>query len=374
MVTTPPEAPVTLSSVLTSSRISRRDAELLVTFVLQQDHAFLLAHPELELSPAQAHRLDTLITRRALGEPLQYLTGTQEFYGLPMLVTPAVLIPRPETEHLVEAVLLWATPSNDEPTLRIIDIGTGSGAIAIALATHLGGADFTALDISPAALDHRRARTRAHTSAPHRIQFLTSDLLSALAPEIATGVRFDAVVANPPYVPVADMPHTAAAEVRDHEPHTALFAPTSPHTHADGLDIYRRLIPEAHAAPASRQGLLALEFGYGQRDAVALAPRRAGTTFASSTTYQGIPRIALAIRSLALCRPHRNDGHTSSALCEFTIISLRTVPTTPIHTTSTSSDSTSPTPQFVAIAPPRHRQPHAHPRIRSDQHTRPRQG
>lgn len=279
---------MTLRDVLNSlpSGLDRRDAELLVAHVIGRDRTFLLAHPETPLDPEVLKRMQALIERRVAGEPLQYLLGTQEFYGLEMRVTPAVLIPRRETEHLIEAVELWATRFHDERTLQIADVGTGSGAIAIALATHLAGCELTAIDLSPDALAIARENAERHACSD-RIRFLHGDLLGPVAEQVREGFRFDAIVSNPPYVPAGDAA-TMQPEVVQHEPHTALFAG------ADGLDIYRRLIPQALEAITSC-GLLAMEFGYGQRDALAeLLSGWNDVRFVDD--YQGIPRIVLAIR------------------------------------------------------------------------------
>jgi len=157
---------------------ARRDAELLLLHTLQIPRVTLLAHPTRELTAEQQAAYANTIRRRLNHEPIQYITGQQEFYGILLKVTPAVLIPRPETELLVEAALNLL-PTNQP--LKIADIGTGSGAIAIALAVHLPDADVTALDISPIALAIAAANAREHSVA-HRIRFLQSDLLSALNP------------------------------------------------------------------------------------------------------------------------------------------------------------------------------------------------
>jgi release factor glutamine methyltransferase len=280
---------MTLRQVLTlaSTHIARRDAELLLAHTLEIDRTHLLAHPEDELTPAQQISFETLIQRRAAHEPLQHLTGQQEFYGLNLRVTPDTLIPRPETELLVEAVLVWATALDTTRTLRILDIGTGSGAIAIALATHLAAADITATDISPAALAVAEENASAHHCAD-RIHFLQSDLLEALTRERNLNAQpFDAIVSNPPYIPTTDAP-TMQPEVIHHEPHTALFAGP------DGLDIYRRLIPQAQAALAPN-GLLALEFGFGQSEAI-WQLLTGWHDIRITDDYAGIPRIAVATR------------------------------------------------------------------------------
>jgi len=255
------------------------DASTLLQHFLGIDRATLIAHPERSLTRDQLAGYQLLITRRLRFEPIQYILGETEFYGLRLKVSPAVLIPRPETELLVEAVL-HRLP-HDQP-LHLADIGTGSGAIAIALANSLPTAHVTALDLSPDAL--AIARENAHTHAiADRITFLESDLLAALP----TRTKLDAIVSNPPYVPLADSP-TLHPQVRDYEPSLALFAgPT-------GLDLYRRLIPQAfrHLHPG---GLLALEIGFGQRDALAsLLSNWHSVAFLPD--LQGIPRVTLAVR------------------------------------------------------------------------------
>ncbi len=210
----------------------RRDAELLLLHIVQRDRAFLLTHPDSALSADQVEQYDEWLRRRAAHEPIQYILGEQEFYGLTFVVTPDVLIPRPETEHLVEALL--ARVPHDQP-LRVADVGTGSGAIAIALAQALPQAEVTALDISVAALAVARGNAEAHRVAD-RVRFLNSDLLSAVA-----GESFDAIVSNPPYVAEVDW-GSLEPQVRDYEPATALFAGPS------GLDVYERLIPQAQDA------------------------------------------------------------------------------------------------------------------------------
>jgi release factor glutamine methyltransferase len=260
-----------------------RDAELLLLDTLRLTRAQFLANPTRELTSAELSLYLEAIARRSHHEPIQYITGRQEFYGISLRVTSAVLIPRPETEHLVESVLQRIP--HDFPT-TIIDVGTGSGAIAIALAAHLPLATITALDVSPKALAVARANAEANDNAgagsvAARIHFLESNLLSAIPPT----QRFDAIVSNPPYVATADH-FTLHPEVRDHEPSTALFAGH------DGLDIYRLLIPQAHAI-LKPTGLLAMEIGQGQHEAVAgLLANWEEVTFIND--LQQIPRVALA--------------------------------------------------------------------------------
>lgn len=257
-----------------------RDAELLLLHTLNAPRTLLFTSPEQPLTAAELAGYEGLIDRRMRGEPIQYITGRQEFYGLSLRVTPAVLIPRPETELLVEAVL--ARLPNDR-VLRIVDVGTGSGAIAIALACRLPSAEIAAIDLSIAALDIARENAAEHRVS-ERIRFLRSDLLGALADEDA----FDAIVSNPPYVADGDR-DSLHPQVREYEPASALFAGPQ------GLDIYRHLLPQAWAA-LRPDGLLALEIGYGQRDALEqLLSGWEGVEFLDD--LRGIPRVALGSKA-----------------------------------------------------------------------------
>jgi release factor glutamine methyltransferase len=259
---------------------ARRDAETLLLHLIQRDRAFLIAHPEEALSAEGVVRYYALVERRASGEPLQYITGEQEFYGLPFHVNHNVLIPRPETEGLVERVLELAA-GFARP--HIVDVGTGSGAIAVTLAAKLPEATVTAIDISDAAL--AVARTNAERNGvADRIRFTQGDLLAPFA-----AGSFEIVVSNPPYVPEADRA-MLAVEVRDHEPPMALFAGE------DGLAIYRRLIPAAHAVLVSG-GWLALEIGCGQAEAMEPLLSASGFVEVGFTAdLQGILRVAAAQR------------------------------------------------------------------------------
>jgi release factor glutamine methyltransferase len=220
---------------LTSARVPspRMNAELLIMFTLDCDRAYLFAHPERELTPDEILRYDEALARRAAGVPAQYITGHQEFWGLDFIVSPSVLIPRPETEHVVEAVLELAKLDGRSPhSLRIVDVGTGSGAIALALASELPAAEIHATDISPEALDVARANA-ARLELTSRIEFHRGDLLGGFSP-----AAFDFVVSNPPYVGEAEE-DSVQLEVRKFEPRSAVFAgPT-------GLEVIERLIPQA---------------------------------------------------------------------------------------------------------------------------------
>jgi release factor glutamine methyltransferase len=258
---------------------ARRDAETLLLHLIQRDRTFMIANPLANLSAEGAVRYYALVERRLAGEPIQYITGETEFYGLPFRVNRNVLIPRPETEHLVEKVLALAA---DFKKPRIVDVGTGSGAIAVALAHKLPGARISAIDISAPALAIARGNAERNGVAD-RIRFLRGNLLEPVA-----GEQFEIVVSNPPYVAESDRA-SLAVEVRDYEPELALYA-------GDGLGFFRRLIPDALAALVSG-GFLALEIGYGQDSAVAGLLAESGfeqIDFAAD--LQGIPRVATASR------------------------------------------------------------------------------
>lgn len=259
---------------------AQRDAELLLLHVLHIDRATLLAHPDRMLTAEQLAAYQAVIQRRLGSEPIQYITGEQEFFGLLLKVTPATLIPRPETEHLVEAVL-ERVPHDRQ--IDILDVGTGTGAIALALAANLPQARLTAVDLSAAALAVARENASTHYLDRH-IRFFWSDLLATLPPE-KQDAAFDAIVSNPPYIPETDRAELHP-QVRDHEPAEALFAGTT------GLDIYRRLIPQAHLALKPR-GLLALEIGHGQSEALSgLLQGWQNVTLMAD--LQQIPRVILA--------------------------------------------------------------------------------
>jgi len=255
------------------------DATLLLLHSLGIDRAASIAHPERTLSREEQAALERMIERRLRFEPMQYIVGTQEFFGLAIRVTPAVLIPRPETEILVEAVL--ARLPNDV-ALQIADVGTGSGAIAIALAHALPNAFVTAIDLSAKSLAVARENAILN-SVEERIRWLESDLLQAIADE----PPFDAIISNPPYVSIAEAVNLHR-QVRDYEPAQALFAGST------GLEAYERLIPQAFTL-LKPNGLLALEIGHGQRDAIA-ALLSGWREIEFVPDLQQIPRVAMARR------------------------------------------------------------------------------
>jgi release factor glutamine methyltransferase len=274
---------------------SRLHAEVLIFHVLHCDRAHLFAHPERELTSAELLQYEQLVARRAAGEPLQYLTGHQEFWKADFLVTPAVLIPRPETEHLIEAVLDLvrqfsltlsgnaALPVADARRLKIVDVGTGSGAIAITLARELPQAEVHAVDLSPEALQIARlnAERLVTENLGARVHFAQSDVLAS----IVRDASFDFVVSNPPYVGTNEADKVQEV-VKHYEPPMAVFAGD------DGLDVIRRLIPQSWEALRSG-GWLLIEIGYTQSEAVrALLP--GWHSVHTVADLAGIPRVIAA--------------------------------------------------------------------------------
>jgi release factor glutamine methyltransferase len=255
------------------------DARTLLQHALKKNQSWLHAHSNETLDEPILSIYNSFIERRKQHEPIQYITGEQEFYGIPIRVTPAVLIPRPETEHLVEEALLILEklPAGT----RLLDIGTGSGAIVIPIALSSPATRITAVDISQDALQVAQANLAAH-NLTHRIRLLQSDLFSEIA-----GEEFEIILSNPPYVAEADR-KLLAEQVRNYEPQQALFAG------ADGLDIYRKLIP-ASAAALSTGGYLLLEIGAGQSDAIRnLFEQSNLTNIRFVVDLQQIPRVAIA--------------------------------------------------------------------------------
>jgi release factor glutamine methyltransferase len=260
-----------------TSRNPRRDAEVLLAHVLGCDQVALLTHPERLLSSAESDQLETFLNRRLASEPMQYITGSQEFFGLLVEVTPDVLIPRPETEHLVEAALEHI----GREAVRIVDVGTGSGAIAVSLAHARPLAHVTAVDLSPASLEVARRNAHRH-GVLERVTFLRSNLLAAV-----DGADFDVVVSNPPYIAEGEV---LEPQVSNYEPHPALYAgPT-------GLEVYERLIPEARKV-LKPGGWLLLEIGFGQQPAVEVL-LRGWRSVSVVHDLQGIPRVVQAMKGI----------------------------------------------------------------------------
>ena len=267
---------------LTAARVPspRMNAELLLRFTLDCDRAYLYAHPERELTTEEQTRYEEALAQRARGIPAQYITGHQEFWGMDFIVNPAVLIPRPETEHVIETVLQLVNGGRaSSPGMRIVDVGTGSGCIALALAKELPEAEVHATDISPAALEVARANAARH-QLENRIQFHETDLLQCLE-----RARLDFVVSNPPYVGESEQDQVQLG-VRKFEPRKAVFAgPT-------GLEVIERLIPQAQAA-LKPGGWLVMEISGTIAQGV---KRLLGRWNAVQVTndLQGIPRVASA--------------------------------------------------------------------------------
>jgi release factor glutamine methyltransferase len=229
----------------------RLNAELLLMFTLGCDRAYLFAHPERELTAEEESRYEAALAERSRGVPAQYITGHQEFWGMDFIVTPAVLIPRPETEHVIEAVLgLQASGTGRQAAgqertsglgfqtaaaeIRIVDVGTGSGCIALALAKELPHAEIHATDISPDALEIARANAARH-QLERRVHFHRADLLEGLKG------AFDFVVSNPPYVGESEEDQVQL-EVRKFEPRSAVFAGPR------GTEVISRLLRQAYEA------------------------------------------------------------------------------------------------------------------------------
>ena len=258
---------------------ARLEARLLLAQALDDvSHAWLITHQDDALTPACEAAFEALLQRRLAGEPLAYVLGQREFYGLKLAVTPATLIPRPDTETLVEAALERMPP--DLP-LAVLDLGTGSGAIALAIAAQRSLARVLAVDQSSEAL--QVARGNAERLGLDRVEFRLGDWFSPIGEQ-----RFDLIVANPPYI-AGDDPHLSQGDLR-HEPRSALVAAE------DGLEDIRRIVK---AAPAHLDagGWLMLEHGYDQADAVADLLERAGfRQIGHRTDLAGIRRVTLGMK------------------------------------------------------------------------------
>lgn len=305
----------------------RLNAELLLQFVLGRERAYLYAHPERELTAEEQTEYNEVIAQRARGCPTQYITGHQEFWGLDLLVSPTVLIPRPETEHVVETVLELVKdyyaehqhhmePGNEDAALcaeidsgriKIVDVGVGSGCIALALASELPQAEVHGCDISDEALEMARVNA-ARLGLGSNVLFRKSNLLEvymaqsaslsvspatagtaalASAPVSGDG-HFDFVVSNPPYVGESEW-QSVQKQVRDFEPRIAVFCGT------DGMDVYRQLVPQARKA-LRPGGWLVMEIGYSSEEKVKhlLAADGGWENVGVTPDLQGIPRVVAA--------------------------------------------------------------------------------
>ena len=258
------------------------DAEVLARAAAGWDRASYLARRDEPAVADVAERLESYVRRREAREPVAYILGTREFWGLDFLVTPAVLIPRPETEFIVQAAL--ARLADRTRPWRIADVGTGSGCLAVALAVELSHARVTAIDISPDALDVARANAERH-GVGGRVTLMRSSLLDAVEGP------FDLIVANPPYVPRAHQP-TLSPDVRDHEPDVALYGGGD-----DGLDEVRALVAQAPSRLVPG-GWLQMEFGFAQGDAVRAAAAAVSglETVEVLCDLQGLERTLVARR------------------------------------------------------------------------------
>jgi release factor glutamine methyltransferase len=282
------------------------NAEILLMFMVGCDRAYLYGHPERELTREEQSSYEEALAQRSQGIPAQYITGHQEFWGMDLIVSPAVLIPRPETEHVIEKVLelvrdnrRWtgespvapnpeqtivegraSSPAKHEPSqqIRIADVGTGSGCIAVALAKELPQAEIHATEISPAALEVARANAARHQLA-NRIHFHETDLLTGVEKD-----AFDFVVSNPPYVGESEA-DSVQLEVRKFEPHNAVFAgPT-------GTEVIQRLVPRSREI-LQPGGWLVMEIS----GAIAERVRELLSDWKSveiTNDLQGIPRVAV---------------------------------------------------------------------------------
>jgi release factor glutamine methyltransferase len=274
-------------------------AELLLLHVFGRDRTWLYAHPEEVVSDENARRFFALIAQRAAGAPTQYLIGKQEFWGLEFEVTPDVLIPRPETEHVIEVALdrlalrelrAGRPRITTGEGLRIADVGTGSGCIAIALAKELPGAKFCATDISSAAVAVAKRNAARHVFSD-QIQFVESSLLECfvVSPLVTrhSPLLFDLIVSNPPYIgrrEAASLPR----EVREHEPEVALYGGE------EGYELYAALIAQS-AQRLKRGGILVLELGHDTLSAVQpLLDTGHWTNVGVTNDLADIPRVLAA--------------------------------------------------------------------------------
>ena len=254
------------------------NAEMLLMFTVGCERAYLYAHPERELTDDEESRYTQVINERARGVPSQYIIGHQEFWGLDFIVNPSVLIPRPETEHLIETVLELSKSYKSE-SVKLIDVGTGSGAIALALAKEFPLAEVHAADISAEALEV--AKANAARLGFDRVLFHQSDVLA----DVERDASFDFVVSNPPYVALSEEDKVQDV-VKKFEPRVAVFAGTH------GLDIIRRLIPQSHEALRPR-GWLLMEVGYSMSEQV-MSLLTDYEEVHSVPDLQGIPRVIVA--------------------------------------------------------------------------------
>lgn len=229
----------------------QRQASSLVELAIGRDKTFLFAHPEYELTYAEQEKLDIFVGRRVKGEPLQYISGKQEFYGREFIVTPDVLIPRPETEIIVEKAIELIKDKNRP---RFVEVGVGSGCISVSILAEVPEAQSIATDVSATAIDIARQNAESH-DVDVRLQILNGSVFADITED-----NFHLIVSNPPYIPADDIPGLQT-EVKDHEPHLALT------DNSDGRSIIREIVKRSPHFLASG-GVLLMEIGIGQADAV----------------------------------------------------------------------------------------------------------
>ena len=279
------EARETLERAGLTAMDARLDAEVLARHALGWDRARLVADGREEMAADVLVRYRALIERRAAREPVAFITGHREFWGLDFEVTPAVLIPRPETELIVEAVL---QRRGRDSVRTIVDVGTGSGCLAVVLAREYPEARVLAIDISGEALAVASRNVRRH-EVEDRVTLLHGNLLDALQ------TKTDVIVSNPPYVPSTV---ELAPEIVTYEPAVALYSG------ADGLTVLARLMNDARTRLAN-DGLFVVEFGFGQEDSVRSLAEASGWSVETIADLQGIPRTAVLLPESA---PHFADS------------------------------------------------------------------
>jgi release factor glutamine methyltransferase len=279
-------APVLSDAGIANERL---DAEVLLRHVLKMQKEQLYMNGDAPINAGQEAEFRALLSRRAQREPLSYITGQKEFWSLDFLVTPDVLIPRPETELLVEVALQYMKRLRSGSPVKVLDLGTGSGAIAVCLAKEHGATEIVAVDISPVALELARVNAVRHRVAD-RIRFLPGDLFAPVKASLET---FDLIVSNPPYIRTGEL-SMLAPEIREWEPTIALDGG------ADGTDKYRRIIGESHRYLAPG-GSIVLEIGADMASAVAELFARSGQ-YGKVSVYQdyaGKDRVIAATKLLS---------------------------------------------------------------------------
>jgi release factor glutamine methyltransferase len=267
---------------------NRLDAEVLLRHVLDVEKEQLYVNADAPISTGQEAKFRELLLRRSRREPVAYITGHKEFWSLDFVVTPAVLIPRPETELLVEVALQRVRELTSGSSVKVLDVGTGSGVISVCLAKEELVTEIVAVDISPVALDVARLNAGRHGVAD-RIRFLSGDLFAPVKPVAGT---FAVIVSNPPYIPTGDL-SMLAPEIREWEPITALDGG------AHGIDTYRRIIAEGHKY-LTPGGSIVLEIGADMGSDVAELFSRSGCYGPASVTqdYAGNDRVIAAMKLL----------------------------------------------------------------------------